>query len=250
MKIMEIIRDIGTGMAMFFGALLAVAGVYGVSRLIKRYLTRMKGEKNRQKRDPELEEYRKMLMQCTDAWNALYALEPDKNDKYRRAFARDGGVAECMDHCCEVIEKLLGQVERTEDMQLILYGSGIVYLENALRKLAKTEMVPPGKMTPGEFLNYLKDRNVEVDESNPEKGRMKLRQIYMDLQKDIEAEKESKARRELLVQIETKLRSGRLAELMEILKNPPAACTAQQYLSMAGEFRDLLDNLRRQYRAD
>ena len=155
-----------------------------------------------------------------------------------------------MDHCCEVIEKLLGQVERTEDMQLILYGSGIVYLENALRKLAKTEMAPPGKMTPGEFLNYLKDRNVEVDESNPEKGRMKLRQIYMDLQKDIEAEKESKARRELLVQIETKLRSGHLAELMEILKNPPAACTAQQYLSMAGEFRDLLDNLRRQYRAD
>ena len=246
---MEIIRVIGTGIAMFFGALLAAAGAYGVARLIKRYLMRPKDMKDQEKRDPELEAYRKMLTQCTDAWNALYALEPDKNDKYRRAFARDGGVAECMVHCCEVIEKLLGQVERIEDMQLILYGSGIVYLENALRKLAEIETAPPEKKTPGEFLNHLKSRNIEVDESNPEKGRMKLGRIYMDLQKDIEAEKESKARREQLVQIEKKLRSGRLAELMEILKNPPADCTAQQYLAMAGEFRDLLDNLRRQYRA-
>lgn len=236
MKVMEIIRNIGIFLAV-------VAGGYGIFRMIKGYFMHIEDNENHKKKSTGQTEYAQLLKQCTAAWNNLYALEPDKNERYRKAFGGSGKVTECMERCCEIISTRLSLVNRTEDMQMILYGSGLVYLENELKKLMESGKETTERMNPEEFEKYLQSRNIEVNENNPENGVKRLQQIYKDLQKDIEIEKENKARREKFVQIENRIRSGHLAELLETLKKPPADYTAQQYLAAAGEFSELLTEL-------
>lgn len=217
---------------------------------------RSRNQKIKRQRDPDsgadLKSVRQgftaWLQKCTEAWNVYQRLEPEKNEIYHQMFSGNGRISECIGQCCSIIRERLNKLERTEDMQTVLYGSGIFYLDRELERLEKCSDCPVCELRPDEFRKYLEKQHIELDENNLEPTVECLKDIYRDIQNNIEEERRKKVRREKFIQTEKELRKGRAAELLNVLRNPGSECTPQQYLTAADELERVLTDIRRNCR--
>ena len=137
----------------------------------------------------------------------------------------------------EGLDLYYGQFHALKDMSLDIYANEI------------TAFIGPsgcGKSTLLKSLNRMND----LVEGCKITGKVTLddKDIYRDIQNNIEEERRKKVRREKFIQTEKELRKGRAAELLNVLRNPGPECTPQQYLTAADELERVLTDIRRNCR--
>ncbi|MDO5337423.1 MAG: hypothetical protein Q4E89_08185 [Eubacteriales bacterium] len=193
--------------------------------------------------------YELVLQECIDSQNEYLSLEPERNEAYRKAFAGEGGVLECMSHYERAVGEELGAAAGSvEDMRKLLVGGSLSFLYSALRKLPDPQTQEKESWGKQEYLEYLRKNHINI-EAEPDlyKRAGRMEQILSSLGRNTRAERRKKEKRETYEKIEGELRTGHAAELMRTLTNPTPGCTPQEYEHLGQELGRTFMEMRERY---
>lgn len=193
--------------------------------------------------------YEFLLQECIDTQNEYLSLEPVTNECYRKVFAGEGGVLECMSHYEEAVrEDLAAASDSVDNMKKILVGSNLSFLNYALKELSAR--VPAGKERWGrqEYLEYLRKNHINIEEEpDLQKRAGRMEQILGSLSRNTRVERGKKEKREAYEKMEGELRTGYAAELMRTLINPEPECTPQEYEHLGQELNRVFIEMKEKY---
>lgn len=171
-------------------------------KLLNRFLDEEQ-EKERAGKDQEKNRINEQIDRCITAYNKYQACEPEKNVKYNRAFREEGGVLDCLKRYHEIMVNIFPAAKTLENMQLIVWGNGLQYLEAALEKLRKISEMPVKRIeSREEWLDYLRQRGIPLKwerleeiintlntERDSEEKALEIRKRYEKIQKELNNER-------------------------------------------------------------